>query len=211
MEKTITNWQHIDAVIFDLGGVILNLDYQKTIDAFSHLAGKNAAELYTQHKQNPLFDDIETGRIAEEEFRTKLQSLFGITATDQALDRAWNALLLDIPKERLSFLEEVKNRKRTFLLSNTNSIHKAAFDNYLQETHKMRALDPLFEKAYYSHLMGDRKPNASIFQKVIDENALEPSKTLFIDDSPQHLETAKKIGLHVFNMRPPYSILDLKF
>ena len=211
MEKQVTDWSSINNVIFDLGGVILNLNYQSTIDAFTKLSGKNAALLYTQQKQNPVFDAIEMGKIEEEEFRSELNKLFGIAAEDSEIDSAWNALILDIPSERLEFLTDLKRKKRTFLLSNTNSIHKRFFDAYLQEEHNKENLDGFFEKAYYSHLMWDRKPNLSIFERVLEENGLVPEETLFIDDSEQHLVSAQSLGIKTFLMKAPYSILDLEF
>ncbi len=212
MEKPVTDWsEKVDNVIFDLGGVILNLSYQKTIQAFSELAGVDASELYTQHKQDPIFDALETGQISPSIFRDRLRELFQMEATDHQLDRAWNALLLDIPQERLAFLREVSKKKRIFLLSNTNSIHKEAFDQDILSRFGLQSLDVFFEKAYYSHQMGDRKPNTSIFLKVLNQNDLLPSRTLFIDDSIQHIETARSIGLHTFFMQSPFTILDLKF
>lgn len=195
-------------IIFDLGGVIINLDYHKTIRSFEELGCEGFAGFYTQQKQHRFFSDLETGSITAEEFRDELRRHTGISATDAQIDNAWNALLLDTPQERLDFLAELGKRKRIFLLSNTNGIHKPVFDQTFQ-AQTGGTLDKYFEKAYYSHLVADRKPNPSIFQMVLDENGLLASETMFIDDSYQHIEAARAMGIHAVWLQAPQTILDL--
>ena len=202
--------KHYKNIIFDLGGVIINLDYHATTNAFTELCGRDMAEVYSQKKQDPIFDDIETGRITPNEFREGLKQLFNFDASSEEIDAAWNALLLDIPLSRIELLQKLKPQKRIFLLSNTNAIHKVAFEKILKDATGFSELDPLFEKAYYSHEMEDRKPNVSIFQRVIEENELDLTETLFIDDSAQHIVGAKKAGLNAFHLTTPTTILDLE-
>ncbi|MGB0522764.1 MAG: HAD family hydrolase [Flammeovirgaceae bacterium] len=196
-------------IIFDLGGVIINLDYQATTNAFTKLCGRDMSEVYSQKRQDPIFDDIETGKISPHEFREGLKQLFNFEASHDQIDAVWNALLLDIPPSRIDLLKQLKAQKRIFLLSNTNAIHKIAFERILKKATGIPKLDPLFEKAYYSHELNDRKPNVSIFERVIDENALNPAETLFIDDSAQHIIGAKQAGLHAYHLTAPTTILDL--
>lgn len=200
---------HYKNIIFDLGGVIINLDYQATTREFSKLCGRDMQEAYSKKKQDPIFDDLETGRISPEEFREGLMRIFDFKASHQAIDDAWNALLLDIPQARLDLIQELGKQKRVFLLSNTNEIHKIAFEKTLADGSEFKTLSPLFEKDYYSHIMGKRKPHVEIFEQVIEENRLNPSETLFIDDSPQHIEGAKKAKLNAFHLTGPRTILDL--
>jgi len=103
-------------------------------------------------------------------------------------------------------LAQLKHKYRTFLLSNINAIHFDFVHTYLKSEFGMENNDDLFEKTYYSHLMGKRKPDAEIFEQVLQENNLNPAETLFIDDSPQHLETAKKLGLQTYLMTAPNNI-----
>lgn len=197
------NIQSFPAIIFDLGGVIINLDFQATVRAFSVLGGRyDFAELYSKHKQHPIFDALEKGEASPQEFRQVLRESFGLHAPDRVLDDAWNAMLLDIPLARIRLLQKVGAARRIFLLSNTNQIHKEAFDVEVRRVCGMPTLDPLFEKAYYSHLVGDRKPNASIFERVLHENGLNASETLFIDDSIQHIESAKQLGIATLHLTP---------
>jgi putative hydrolase of the HAD superfamily len=204
--------KNIEAIIFDLGGVILNLRYENTIEAFTQLCGRDVSQLYSQQKQSPIFDEIETGKISPKEFRLGLRNILNIhhlDISDEQLDFAWNAMLLDIPKERLEFLQKIGKQKRIFLLSNTNEIHKKAFDENLYNEHQMKSLDHLFEKAYYSHLVMDRKPNPSIFEYVLTQNNLKPETTLFIDDSHQHIVGASRVGVQTIHLKSPVTILDL--
>ena len=200
-----------DSIIFDYGGVIINICYENTIAAFSRLSGFEASQFYTQHQQRALFDDYERGHISSAEFRDGLRSLFQIDCSDQALDDAWNALLLDIPQERIALLKELGQHKRLFLLSNINEIHRIACDRIFDETFdaEFGGIYSLFETVYFSYEMGDRKPNPSIFKTVIQQQDLNPKRTVFIEDTRQHIEGAKSVGLQTIHITNGLTILDL--
>lgn len=201
-----------DAVIFDLGGVIINIQYQNTLAAFSRLCGFDITPLYTQHRQAPLFDRFETGQIDAPTFRDGLRQLLQLAAVaDTDLDQAWNAMLLDIPKSRIDLLQTLGGRKRLFLLSNTNAIHKARFDQIFAAAYgdRIGTLSELFEQDYYSHLMGDRKPNPGVFQTVINNHSLDPRRTLFIEDTHQHIQGAQQVGLQTVHLQPSLDIVNL--
>ncbi len=190
------DYKQFSTIIFDLGGVFINLDYQKTIDAFTKLTGKDFNDVFSQKKQFHLFDDLETGEISPSEFRHKLRRAFEFEATDKDIDSAWNAMLLDIPKHRFEILEKIKERgTNVILLSNTNEIHKKAFDVDFKNSISNMSLESHFNKAYLSFLIGDRKPNKSIFERVLRENNLNAKDTLYIEDSIQHIEAAKSLGI----------------
>jgi FMN phosphatase YigB (HAD superfamily) len=201
----------IEAIIFDLGGVIINLDYQRTIDAFSQLAGVDVSVLYTQHHQVSLFDEYETGRIDSAAFRRGLRELLSLDCGDGELDAAWNAMLLDIPVPRIERLVELGRQVPIFLLSNTNEIHKAECDRRFQTAmgDPEANLSSLFRRAYYSHEVGDRKPNPSIFRRVLEEEQLNPATTLFIEDTAQHIAGAQQVGLQTIQVHKELTILDL--
>ena len=112
----------IKGIIFDFGGVILNINYNKTINDFKKLGRENAEKIYSQKKQSELFNLIETGKISEKEFLLELQKISMYKNTEK-IKKAWNAMLLDLPKERLNLLSQLKSRYKLFLLSNTNHIH----------------------------------------------------------------------------------------
>lgn len=199
----------IDAVIFDLGGVLLNLDYQITINAFTELGLENVDHLFSQKKQFGFFDEFETGKINASEFRKELRALASETLTDSQIDAAWNAMLLDFPPNRFDFLKSISVKKRIFLLSNTNEIHMSWFKRYVNQLFGEDVFFDLFEVAYLSNEMSMRKPNVDIFDFVVNENKLNPERTLFIDDSPQHLDGAKLASLQTHWLQPNEEIVRL--
>ncbi|OHX66848.1 HAD family hydrolase [Flammeovirga pacifica] len=191
-----------EAIIFDLGGVILNLRYENTLEKFSEILQKPVSPFYTKKEQTTLFDEYEKGNISSDDFRKGIRDLVNEPITDDQIDEAWNAMLLDLPVERIDMLKEVAKKYRIFLLSNTNEIHINAFNDIVKNTlgEDFGDFKNLFEKGYYSYEMSDRKPHPSIFETVIKENDLDKSTTLFIDDSIQHVEGAKKAGLHAHHL-----------
>ena len=197
-----------DAIIFDLGGVIINLAYQLTIDAFKNLGLANFDEMYTQVKQSNLFDDFETGKISSQHFVNSLLPYLPNGVSANKVVHAWNAMILDFPKERLELLDKLNSNYRIFLLSNTNDIHLQAVKRSLANTTD-RKLESYFEKVYLSHEVKLRKPHKEIFELVCKEQNLDPSRTLFIDDTIGHINGSIKIGLKGLHLKGDNSIEKL--
>ena len=185
-------------IIFDLGGVILNIDYDITAKAFEKLGISQFHKLFSKAEQNQTFDLYEKGLISSDEFRDILQKAVTTPVSKETIDDTWNAMLLDLPPARLDLLKKMKNTHRTFLLSNTNEIHIQCFSKSLQQQIGVSDLSDYFEKVYLSYEINLRKPDVEIFKYVLDNNRLNPAETLFIDDSPQHIEGAKKLGIHTY-------------
>ena len=183
-------------IIFDLGGVVLDIDYNLTRDAFIKLGFKDFETIYSQLKQELIFDLFETGRITAADFRDVIRNYAEKKFNDGEIDAAWNAMIIKMPAERVVLLKELKKHYRLFLLSNTNEIHEKEFIRNITSSFGKNILPQLFEKVYYSHFSGIRKPDAEIFKLILKENQLAAEETLFIDDSPQHVEGALKAGLH---------------
>lgn len=190
----------IKNIIFDLGNVIVDLDLGATDLAFKKLSGERYDDIMQELSGETFFERYETGQLSTAEFVKRLQEKIGGGVSEQAIKDAWNAMLLDIPDLRYEILKEAQSKYRTFCLSNTNELHIEYVFNQLKETKGIENLDDYFEKVYLSHEMGQRKPDVTIFETVIKENQLNPSETLFIDDTAGHLEGAKKAGLHTFHM-----------
>ena len=185
----------IKNIILDLGGVILDVDYNRAVEAFKRLDIPDFHTLYSQQKQDLLFDKFEKGEISDTDFRGKIRQ-WNPLLTDEQIDNAWNAMIMDSPAERLKFLVSLKTKYRLFLLSNTNEIHIRFFIRYYNDHFGAGFFDSLFEKIYLSSNLGMRKPELQIFNHVVSENNLITAETIFIDDSPQHIEGAQKAGLH---------------
>jgi glucose-1-phosphatase len=183
------------SIIFDLGGVIIDLDYQRTAAEFVKLGLTDFDAIYSKAKQSNLFDDFEKGIMSVDGFRSELKKHLPPNISDVQIDHAWNAMLIDIPVHRVEFLKRVGAKHRIFLLSNTNRIHVKAFTKMAEEIFGENNFLSIFEKCYLSCEMGMRKPDAEIFEKVISDNNLDRTKTLFIDDSIQHVEGAHLVGL----------------
>ncbi|XZF13667.1 HAD-IA family hydrolase [Chitinophagaceae bacterium MMS25-I14] len=187
--------QGIRHIIFDLGGVLLNIDYHLTEKAFYEAGITNFGELYSQLQQTSLFDDLETGKAGRKAFVDAMQEISGNKLSETQVIHAWNAMLLDFPLRRLQLLQQLRNHYDLFLLSNTNEIHEEAFNRILAESHNISNIGHFFDRAYLSHRIGMRKPSKEVFLHILEENYLQPRHTLFIDDSPQHIEGAKSAGL----------------
>ena len=187
--------KQIKNIVFDFGGVIIDIDYQRCVQSFQKLGFRDFDRWYSQLLQDHLFDDFETGRISPEQFRYRIRQASQQELTDEAIDAAWNSILIGLPHENIEMLERLKPRYRLFLLSNTNIIHEHAFNAIIEKTYGKNILPLLFEQVYFSHHIGMRKPHPEIFLHVMKENNLVPGETLFIDDSPQHVEGAQKTGM----------------
>ena len=199
----------IDNIIFDLGNVILNIDYQSTINAFEKIGIKNAKILYSKSSQTKIFDQLETGKITQEDFILEIQKIIPQASKSEVIN-AWNAIIKDLPKSRVDILKNLKDKFSIFLLSNTNTIH---IDYILKKIGKNKYDEfyNLFDKVYYSHEVKLRKPDPNIFKLVINENNLKIKNTLFIDDSIQHINSAKKLGLQTYHLNNSIESLETIF
>jgi putative hydrolase of the HAD superfamily len=191
----------IKNIIFDLGGVILNIDYKRPQEEFKKLGIKDVEILYSKQNQVELFDLLETGKISEKEFIQKIKESSDIEITDSEIITAWNSILLEFPLRRLQILQQLQLHYNMYLLSNTNEIHEKAFNEMLKIQCGYPSLALFFDRVYLSHRVGLRKPDPKIFELVINENNLKIEETLFIDDSLQHIESASKLGLKTIHLK----------
>ena len=199
----------IKNIIFDFGGVIINIDYQMTVAAFKQLGILNFEEQFSKLRQSHLFDELEKGIITSIEFFERIRKITDVPVTDRQITEAWNAILLDLPKQNIDFLVSLKSKYRLFLLSNTNEIHESAFMKMIEEKFGEDVLKKIFERVYLSHHLKRRKPDPEIFRHVVNENNLVAEETLFVDDSPQHIEGAKVAGLQTFYFEKGKTLQDI--
>ena len=200
--------KNIEAIIFDLGGVIINIDFNLTLRALEQYTDKKlgTGEYLTK---NPIFYEYETGKLSEKDFFENLKHIYQLQASNEQLVKAWNALLLDIPESRVELVSELSNQYQTFILSNTNPTHLFEVENILRQQTKANSLKEIVHRPYYSFEMHKAKPEIAIYEQVIEENNLIPQKTLFVDDSLANIEGARKLGLQTLHIAPKQnSILD---
>ena len=195
----------IKNIIFDLGGVIYDIDYNKTINAFKNLGIKNFEQIIDKAGQQNFFNDFETGKLSKSEFFTKINSLVQDPLTDFQITSAWNSMLLNFMPDAIDCLDKISSRYRLFLLSNTNEIH---IDFILHQVGQkyFSFFCKKFEKVYLSYEIGKRKPHSYVFEDVIKENFLKKNETLFIDDSIQHINGATSAGLKAHHLNIGESI-----
>ncbi len=202
--------QKIKAIIFDLGGVILNIDYNATRHAFEKIGIKNFHEMYSQAEADDLFQHLERGKISNDFFYKEFNKRTGLHLPEKEIENAWNAMLLTFREKSLQYLDHLKLKYKLYLLSNTNHIHLIAFNKLFNHNKREKPFEKYFDKVYYSCEIGLRKPDADIFELVLKENNLNAAETLFIDDSAQNIETAKVLGMQTILLEPGKCIEDLQ-
>jgi putative hydrolase of the HAD superfamily len=195
-------------LLFDFGGVLIDLDIARTPAAFARLSRRGQAADYSQLAQAELFDLFETGQTTPTEFRAALREAYDLDATDAQIDAAWNALLLDVPAERLALVAELRQRgHQTALLSNTNELHIAEINRRLAQQYGLQhGIADCLDRVFYSQEVGLRKPGEEIFRHALREMNWQAADTLFIEDSPQHIATARRLGLRVLHLAPPLTL-----
>lgn len=195
-------------IIFDFGGVILNLDVSATLKAFDALGIKDIANSTGHYYRDPIFNQYEIGGVSDQEFRNVVKTLSNQPLTNDQINEAWTKMLLDIPKDRVDFILELKKSYRIFLLSNTNHIHQLQFEEYFENLYGF-PFSGLFERIYYSHDEGIRKPEAEAFTNVLEKSGLKASESLFVDDSLENVKAADKVGLKTHHIQPGYQLRDI--
>lgn len=194
-EKQVKN------IIFDLGGVILNINPQLTVDAFHELGWSNFYEADHKALSKELFFNLEKGDFTPETFRARVRERIHAERADEEIDAAWTAMILDIPADRVRYLEELKKSYRIYLLSNTNEIHRIKFHHEFEHNFGYSFYN-LFEHNFYSHEMGMRKPDPQIYLKALGEAGLVAEETLFVDDMEENTRAAITTGMNVLHIEP---------
>jgi len=194
---------NIDSIIFDLGGVIINLDESATIRAFAELAGMPDNEVLELSKTADFFKQYETGQIDDPTFRAHLRENLKVFSEDNVLDGAWNAMLGQIPVHRLQKLEELSKKYKLFVMSNTNDIHIRFFIKLVNLISPHKSFHDYFTEVYFSQEVGERKPNFGTWQPILNDHQLDASRTLFIDDKLENIQAAMSMGMNGFHNISP--------
>ena len=185
------NKSEIKNLLIDLGGVLYAIDYSRIESGMRDIQNptKSLSVQYSKSFQDELFSQFERGEISPEVFYQGMKDKFGLEASQGKFEEVWNSMLFGLIPGRLELIQSLKPNYRLFLLSNTNVVHYNHLIAECQEIFEQ------FNHCYFSFQMGLRKPSGEIFNRVLQEQQLEPSETLFIEDSPQHIETANRLGI----------------
>ena len=191
----------IKNIIFDLGGVILDIDENVVYKELEKL-GIDISKLAHSKEFMEIMSKFDTGIYTASTFRKKIKQFIGQEKmTDQKFDSIWNAMLLDIPRERIEAIEKVKKHYKIFLMSNSNVIHYDLYVRDLQLRFGYNEFDELFNKSYFSFAEHLEKPDPRFFELILDHEGLLPEETLFIDDTAENIETAKSLGINTYHIR----------
>lgn len=190
----------IKNIIFDLGNVLIPLEGEAAREAFNQLLSDDhkKTDVFT-FKTSDFFIEYETGQISSEEFLEKIRRFFRADVSNEEIISAWNKIIGDFPAKHVEMLRDLGQQYRLFVLSNTNEVHA---NKYEKEVPGVEHLGDLFEKLYYSHIMGVRKPQPEIYQQVLMENGLNPAETLFADDLAENIESAGRLGIQTLHVTP---------
>jgi glucose-1-phosphatase len=196
------------AVIFDFGNVIINIELQRIYNTFAKFTSKSPAYIEKRLEEDQIFRRYESGQFNDEEFREVIRQTLGFPLSDKEIDTSWNAILLDIPTDRIELIKNIRQKFPIYLLSNTNNIHIEASNLYLKKQHSIENLDLLFDKVFLSYQMGMWKPDVEIYHTVLKQIKLQPHEALFLDDNLKNIESAKAIGMQTILVEPPTSITE---
>ncbi|SHJ74340.1 putative hydrolase of the HAD superfamily [Tangfeifania diversioriginum] len=185
-------------IIFDLGNVLLNLDFNASIEAFRKLGLADEVVDSGQAYSDPVFYELETGQVSAEGFRERIREILNNPEIpDEQIDDAWCAMVLDIPAERVEVVKKLREKFNIYLFSNTNEIHINRLHAEFKNDHGID-FPSLFVNDFYSHEIGERKPDLSAYQKVIRLSGVQPEETLFVDDLENNIDAAHEAGLKTF-------------
>ncbi|MCW5907491.1 MAG: HAD family phosphatase [Chitinophagales bacterium] len=196
-------------LIFDIGNVIVDIDYAVPVREFQKLAVTDFSEIVSYSKQHHIFDAFEKGQITEQAFHSELRKFLRPGVTDEQILAAWNSILLRYPKPKFDLLLELKKSYKVFALSNINETHVRAIDEAVRQQFGATAFADYFHTAYYSNEVGFRKPEPEIYTMVLEKENLNPAETFFVDDKPENVEAARKTGLKAFELKHPDELFSL--
>lgn len=202
------NHPEIQLLIFDLGNVIYDIDYQRTFDKLYTKLPNERHAMVKDFMVSPIHMDLETGKLDEAGFRDGVREYFSSDWDDAWIDEVWNSLLVDIPRERIDLLLKLKQQYPLYLLSNTNSIHFKVVEQVFLTKLPENSWPHLFDQVFLSHEMGLRKPGEAIYQSVLQQLDAKPEQCLFFDDLKENLLGAEKVGIKTHHINHQKALID---
>lgn len=200
----------IKNILFDFGNVLIDINIPASVEALKSIEGIMLDKFELLNSKYNWFNRYEVGDMTEESFINAIQRCYKPVPEGQVIKKAINAMLIGIPAERLLELEKLRKDYQVFLVSNTNETHLDWVYRHLKNVHGITDFDTrYFNKTYYSHLIGQRKPTEAFFDYVLKDAKIKAAESLFIDDIAENTASAKKLGFNVFHHDPQYEIMEI--
>ena len=197
-------------ILFDLGGVILDINVQATLKQFYELGFPAELMQFPNSMTTDLYFRYETGKLDTEQFRNEIRKAAGIEMTDHAFDEAWNAMLVHFPEERIALLKRLSKRYNLYMLSNTSSLHVKVFEKMYQEA-AGEPMQEVFKKIYYSHEIGWHKPDLEAWEYVLNDAHIKAEETLFLDDNIHNIKASQELGFQTIHIHERIQLMSLGF
>ena len=203
------NLSNIKAIVFDIGNVLIDIDYEKTIRSFQTLATINFHSIVSYHKQIDIFNQFEKGKVSTAQFVSTLRQYLRPDVTDSQIITAWNTMLVHYPEQKIRILQSLSEKFQLYALSNINELHIAEMNANVNRLFGLQAFSDLFNKAYYSNEVGWRKPEPELYQLVLNEINVLPEQILFIDDKLENLIPTQQLGIQTHHLKHPNDLYSL--
>ncbi len=197
-------------ILFDLGGVILDIDVQATLKRFYELGFPAGLMQFPNSMTTDLYFKYGTGKLDTVQFRNQIRKATGAEMTDHAFDEAWNAMLVRIPEERAALLKVLSKRYNLYMLSNTSELHVQVFEKMYFDI-AGESMHRVFKKIYYSHEIGWHKPDHKAWEHVINDAAIKPEETLFLDDNIHNIKASQELGFQAIHIHERTNLMNLGF
>jgi len=202
--------QNFKNILFDLGGVILDINIQATLKHFYELGFPADLMQYPHAMTTDLFYKYETGKTDTEQFRNDIRLSTGIEFSDEVFDEAWNAMLVRIPEERTKLLKVLSKRYNIYLLSNTSELHMKVVEKMYLDT-AGETMQQIFKKLYYSFEIGSYKPDPEAWEHVINDAGIKAGETLFLDDNIHNIKASQGLGFQAIHIHERTNLMNLGF
>ena len=198
----------VDFLIFDLGNVIIDIDYQRSLNHIKSLVSNNLHPRVDGFYLTDFHKDYEKGKIDSKSFRRQVNEYFEQNWSDTEVDFLWNSLLGNIPASRIELINKLKSKFQIGILSNTNAIHIDAVNDMLQRDFGLQSFHHIADHVFYSHEMGLAKPQHEIYQTMLNELKTQGDKVVFFDDLEANVLGAKACGIEAIQVTGPEVIFD---
>jgi putative hydrolase of the HAD superfamily len=193
-------WSKVRGIVFDIGNVLIDIDYQKTVSEFQKLANRDFSKIVSYTSQEEFFNQYERGEISTADFIMTIKKHLKPETTEEQIIAAWNTMLVDYPHQKIELLEGLKTDFSLFALSNINEMHISLMDSNIKRLYGKEKFREYFQKAFYSNEIGMRKPEKRIYDFLVSESGFSAEQLLFIDDKKENLIPASALGIQTIHL-----------